>query len=84
MKRSLSQKLSVRSGIRTHASQVETRTPVECHWNNAKVSNLESGALDRSAIPAAFEEVGDCLFLAMNFTSCQENWRIDSEGHTMH
>jgi len=20
----------------------------------------------------------------MNFTSCQENWRIDSEGHPMH
>ena len=58
---------------------MEAGTPVECHWNNAKVSNFESRALDRSAIPAAFEEAGDCLFLAMNFTSCQENYKIKQE-----
>ena len=70
MKRSFLKKLSVRSGIRAHVSKWRP----ECHCNNAKVSNLESGALDRSAILTAFEEAGDCLFLALNFTSCQEDW----------
>ena len=57
--------------------QVETRTLVECQCNNDKVSNLESGALDRSAILTAFEEAGDCLFLALKcylLSRELENW----------
>ena len=46
-----------------------------------KVSNLESGALDRSANRTVSEESGDCFFCSMTSPHVK---RINSEGHTMH